>query len=99
MEPLSGVLHRVLGQLGLRDDMLGWQAVHEWDHLVGPRIASHTHAVGFRDGLLQVEVEGSAWMHELGFLKRDLIRKINRHLDSNPVRDVRFVVARGGASR
>jgi predicted nucleic acid-binding Zn ribbon protein len=55
--------------------------------------------VAFRDGVLHVEVEGSAWMHELGFLKTDLMRRINRHLGSRLVRNLRFVVPRGGILR
>jgi len=46
-----------------------------------------------------VEVEGSAWMHELGFLKRELVRNLNRHLGADVVLDVRFVPARGGSLR
>ena len=99
MEPLSGLLPRVLRQLGLEEGLLGWRAVEEWGQIVGPRIAKHTRAVSFRDGVLQVEVDGSAWMHELGFLKRDLVRKVNRHLGSARVRDVRLVVPRGGTLR
>ena len=99
MEPVSGVLPRVLRQLGLEEGLLGWRAVREWDEAVGPRVARHARAVAFRDGVLQVEVEGSAWMHELGFLKADLLRKINRHLGSRLVKNVRFVVPRGGILR
>ena len=96
MEPVSGALSRLVGRLGLEQDLLGWRAVKEWPELVGARVARHTRAVGFREGALHVEVEGSAWMHELGFLKRELVRKINRHLGSECVRDVRFSVPRGG---
>ena len=99
MESLSGLLPRVLKQLGLDQGLLGWWAVSEWPQVVGPRIARHTRAVAFRDGVLQVEVEGSAWMHELGFLKRDLVRKVNEHAGSRLVRDVRFIVPRGGILR
>ena len=99
MESVSGVLPRVLKRLGLDQGLLGWRAVQEWQEVVGPRVARHTRAIAFRDGVLQVEVEGSAWMHELGFLKRDLVRKINGHLGSRLVRDVRFVVPRGGILR
>lgn len=99
MEPLAGVLPRVLKQLGLEDGLLGWRAVHEWEQVVGPRVARHTRAVAFRDGVLQIEVEGSAWMHELGFLKTDLMRKVNRHLGRRLVRNIRFVVPRGGILR
>lgn len=99
MESLSSVIPRVFKQLGLEDGLLGWRAVHEWEQAVGPRIARHTRAVAFREGVLQVEVEGSAWMHELGFLKTDLMRKVNRHLGSRQVKNVRFVVPRGGSLR
>ena len=64
--------------------------------LAGERVARRARATGFRDGVLTVEVEGSAWMHELGFLKRDLVRAINQHLGSECVKDVRFIAPRGG---
>jgi predicted nucleic acid-binding Zn ribbon protein len=99
MEAISGVLSRVLRQLGLESELKGWRAVEDWDELVGPRLSRHTRAVGFRQGTLRVEVDGSAWMHELGFLKRDLISRINQRLGSELVRDVRFVIPRGGILR
>jgi predicted nucleic acid-binding Zn ribbon protein len=99
VESIGGLLPRVLRQLGLAESVAGWRAVQEWADVVGDRVARRTRAVGFRDGTLHVEVEGSAWMHELMFLKRDLVAKINRHLGSDHVRDVRFVVARGGTLR
>lgn len=99
MEALSGVLPRVLQRLGLDEGLLGWRAVHEWERVVGPRIARHARATAFHEGVLQVEVEGSAWMHELGFLKPALVRRINRHLGRPLVRSVRFVVPRGGILR
>ena len=99
MEPLSGVLPRALKQLGLEEGLLGWRAVRDWERVVGARIARHARATSFREGVLKVEVEGSAWMHELGFLKRDLVQKVNRHLGRSLVRDVHFVVPRGGILR
>jgi predicted nucleic acid-binding Zn ribbon protein len=99
MEAVSSVLTRVLRKLDLESELHGWRAVAEWPRLVGARVARRTRAVGFREGTLTVEVEGSAWMHELGFLKRDLIREINRQLGSERVRDVRFVIPRGGILR
>jgi predicted nucleic acid-binding Zn ribbon protein len=99
MEPIAHVLARVLRQSGLERNVRGWQAVGDWPEAVGPRVARHAHAVGFRDGILRVEVEGSAWMHEMGFLKRDLIRNLNRRLGGELVRDIRFAIARGGTQR
>ena len=99
MRPLAAVLSGVLRDLGLDKTVEGWRAVADWPAIAGARIAGHTRAVSFRDGALTVEVEGSAWMHELGFLKPDLVRNLNRHLGAHVVRDVRFMPAHGGNLR
>jgi predicted nucleic acid-binding Zn ribbon protein len=99
VEAVGGVLGRVLDELGLGRQLAGWKVVEAWPALVGPRVARHTRAVAFRDGTLQVEVEGSAWMQELGYLKRDLVAAIHRELGAADVRDIRFVVPRGGILR
>ena len=92
--PLATILPALFEQLGLARTAEGWKAVAEWPAVAGPRIARHARAVSFRDGTLAVEVEGSAWMHELGFLSRELVRNLNRHLGADVVRDVRFTPAR-----
>ena len=99
VEAVGGVLGRVLHKLGLSREMSGWRAVEAWPELVGPRVARHARAVAFREGTLQVEVEGSAWMQELGYLKRDLVRRINQQLGCEEVRDLRFTLPRGGRPR
>ncbi|HTM57602.1 MAG TPA: DUF721 domain-containing protein [Candidatus Udaeobacter sp.] len=99
MESISTVTTRLLRSLGLEDGLQGWRAVEEWPATVGPRLARRTRAFDFRDGTLLVEVEGSTWMHEMGFLKRDLIRRINERLGAAVVRDVRLMVPRGGNRR
>jgi predicted nucleic acid-binding Zn ribbon protein len=96
VESISSVLTRLYARLGLTGEIEGWRAVEEWPRLVGPRIAQHTRAVGFRGGTLRVEVEGSAWMHELSFLKHELLRKIHREPGGARVREIRFVVPRQG---
>ena len=97
--PLAAILPAVLEQLGLARTAEGWRAVSEWPAVAGERIARHTRALSFRDGTLAVEVEGSAWMHELGFLKRDLVQRINHQLGGEHVRDVRLMLPRTGYPR
>ena len=99
MEALSLVLSRLLQRLGLANELQGWRAVEDWAGIVGPRVARHTRAVGFEHDVLRVEVEGSAWMHELGYLKQELIKAVNRELGYDRVRDIRFVVPRKGVLR
>lgn len=96
MEAVGGVLKRVVEQLGLESSLNGWRAVDAWSRIVGPRIARHTQCVGFSEGTLRVEVASAPWMHELSYLERDLVQRMNRALGAGTVRQVRFVVPRGG---
>jgi len=96
---LSNVLPRLLRDLGLERGVQGWRAVAIWPEVVGESLARRTRATSFRDGTLWVEVEGSAWLHELGFLKRELVRRLNQRLESRQVRDLHFINARGGTLR
>ena len=99
VESISGVLPALLRDLGLEAGIMGWRAVREWPDAVGPRVARRTRAVSFQEGTLRVEVEGSSWRYELGFLKRDLLRQLNQQLGSPLVRDLEFIKARGGIQR
>ncbi len=99
MKPLGSILSALLREHGLEGAAVGWKAVADWPAVAGPRLSKHTKAASFRDGILTIEVEGSAWMHELGFLKLELVRRVNQHLGTETVRDVRFVLARGGNLR
>ncbi len=99
MQPLDVALAETLRRLGLERGIAGWRAVEEWSAVVGPRIARRARAVEFRDGTLVVEVEGSAWMHELRFLERELLGQLARRLGARHVVDLRFVVPRGGSQR
>ncbi len=99
MRPLAAILPEVLRELKLDQAAAGWRAVADWPSIAGERIARRTRASGFRDGVLTIEVEGSAWMHELGFLERDLVRRVNQHLGAELVRKLRFQRKQGGSPR
>lgn len=99
MESLAVILPGLMRHMGLEEAARGWRAVDLWPEVAGERIARHSRATSFRDGTLTVEVEGSAWMHELGFLKREIVRRLDQHAGEGVVRDVRLVLARGRSLR
>jgi predicted nucleic acid-binding Zn ribbon protein len=99
VEPLRTILPDVLRGLNLERGTAGWRAVMEWSTYAGERIARHAHAARFHDGEMTIEVEGSAWMHELGYLERELVQRANQHVGADVVRRLRFVRARGGNPR
>ena len=99
MQPASSIVPRLLRDLGLEQGLLGFRAVQEWADVVGERIARRTRAVSFERGVLRVEVEGSAWSYELGFLERRLLLELERRLGARVVRKLKFVQTRGGIQR
>ena len=99
MQRLGELLPGVLRELGLERELQGWRAVEAWAEAVGPAIARRARAVAYHDGALTVEVEGSAWRHELGYLERDLVRRVNERLGGALVKRLRFTLDRGGIQR
>lgn len=99
MERIDGPLRDLLARLRLDEPMRGWQAVELWDEVVGERIAGRARATAFRDGTLYVSVENAAWMNELSYMRRKLTMELNRRLDGEVVRDIRFQPAGRGTPR
>ena len=99
MRAAGSIISQLLKELGLEQGLLGHRAVQEWADVVGAKIARHARAVSFEDGVLRVEVEGSAWKQELGFLERRLLQELTRRLGAPVVRKLQFVQPRGGNLR
>jgi len=66
-----------------------------WPDLVGEKIAQHAHPVDLKDGLLVIEVDGSAWHHHLFLLKGEILRKIQVHFPRIGIREIRMVTRDG----
>jgi predicted nucleic acid-binding Zn ribbon protein len=48
-----------------------------WSAAVGTAIAENTRPTAFKGRLLLVHVSSSVWLHQLQFVKQDLIDKVN----------------------
>ena len=93
---IVGPLEDLLNALNLRDPMAGWKAVELWPEVVGPRVAAHARATGFRDGVVYVEVDTAAWMNELAYLRRQIAGDLNARLGSERVTEIRLLPKRTG---
>ena len=56
-------------------------AVVRWDEAVGPAIARHARTLRVQDGVLWVEVDHPAWKSELHHRRRQILEKLNAHLE------------------
>lgn len=92
MKKVSSIIEKVIKQLGLTKRYNEQKAVLVWNKVVGERILKRTQSLYARDGKLVVEVENSAWMNELSFLKSEIITKLNKELGDWVIDDIIFLL-------
>ncbi len=63
-----------------------------WGTAVGERRAAHTRPAVFKDRLLVVYTDSSAWIHELRFQKNEIVAKLNTALKKEMINDIRFQI-------
>jgi predicted nucleic acid-binding Zn ribbon protein len=61
-----------------------------WEDAVGGTIADNAQPAAFKGRVLVVHVNSSAWLHQLRFLKADIIEKVNAALGKPLVDEIRF---------
>lgn len=63
-----------------------------WKSAVGDVIAKNTKPEAFKGKLLLVRVNNHPWMHQLQFMKKDIINNVNRALGKELVQDIKFKI-------
>lgn len=63
---------------------------NEWPKVVGAALAKKATPVKLERGKLHLHVENSAWRHQLFYMQRELIGKINAFLGERRVREIIF---------
>lgn len=86
------VLDGVLRSCRSDDDVDMIQVWRLWKSAVGEVIAENTRPAAFKGRLLLVHAASSAYIHQLQFLKADLIARLNDALGRNLVADMTFKI-------
>jgi len=89
---IGGIIDRVLKDYRHQSDQELLRVWDLWDSIVGEEIAGNTKPAAFKGDLLLVFVSSSTWLHQLQFLKTDIIDKINDAFGDKLVRDIRFKI-------
>jgi predicted nucleic acid-binding Zn ribbon protein len=63
-----------------------------WEKAVGPQIAAQSRPENKKKDVLTVKVSSSVWMHQLHFLKEEIIRKINASTSGVAIKDIHFSI-------
>ncbi len=68
------------------------QVWHVWDSIVGDVIANNAKPGAFKGRILLVYVTSSTWVHQLQFLKKEMIAKLNEALGKSLIDDLKFKI-------
>ena len=70
-----------------------WQV---WDEIVGEVIAQNAKPAAFKGKILIVHVSSSTWIHQLQFLKGEMIVKLNNAFAKALIDDLKFKIGKLG---
>jgi predicted nucleic acid-binding Zn ribbon protein len=73
---IGAVLPSVLRDLGLEKRFSERKLVERWPDVVGAELARRARATRYEKGTLFVFVDHGAWMQELHFMEKELVRKL-----------------------
>ena len=65
---------------------------HVWDGIVGDVIAKNAKPAAFKGRILVVYVTSSTWIHQLQFLKSEIIGKLNEAVGKPLIHDLKFKI-------
>ena len=89
---IGSVLKNILKNLRHDSDEDLTQVWQLWDEVVGIAIAENAQPAAFKGKLLLVNVISSTWIHQLQFLKKDIIEKLNIALGQVLIEDIKFKI-------
>lgn len=89
----ADLLTALLDRHGIARELREHRILARWRDIVGPSLADRTWPDGLDRGVLWVRVKNSSWLHQLSFLRDDLVVRLNRELGDPPLlQDIRFHV-------
>ncbi|MCG6534032.1 MAG: DUF721 domain-containing protein [Syntrophales bacterium LBB04] len=63
-----------------------------WEKAVGPQIAAQSRPESIKRDVLLVKVSSSVWLHQLHFLKEEIMGKINASAAGAAFKDIHFSI-------
>ncbi len=87
-QDIGSVLKEFLKKIPQKKELKKGFVLHYWPQVVGKKIASVTRNVHFENDNLVVEVESSAWRHEIHMSRFAIIKKLNEKAGSKVVKNL-----------
>jgi hypothetical protein len=91
-ETVGEILHKVLRKRNIPHIATERRLIDLWKRAVGPQIAARTLPENLKRGTLHVCVSASVWLHQLQFLKEEIILKFNELSGKEEIRSLFFSI-------
>ena len=89
---IGSILGDVLKKYRRESDSELVQVWQIWDGIVGEVIAQNAKPAAFKGKILLVHVTSSTWIHQLQFLKKDMVERLNAALCKPLIEDLKFKI-------
>jgi hypothetical protein len=91
-EILGEILQKILKKRNIPHTSTDRYLLNIWRRAVGPQIAAQTHPDTLKRGSLFVRVSAPVWLHQLQFMKEEILGKINELSGKEEVRSLFFTI-------
>lgn len=89
---ISGIIDKLLKAHRYESNEDLMQVWNLWDSVVGEDIAKNARPAAFKERLLLVHTTSSSWIHQLQFLKKDIITKVNVAFGRELIKEIKFKI-------
>lgn len=89
---LGDILRKVIRKKHIPPPAADRRLIDLWRRAVGPQIAARTFPDNFKRGTLYVRVAASVWLHQLQFMKEEILRKINDMAPKEEIKTLFFSI-------
>jgi predicted nucleic acid-binding Zn ribbon protein len=84
------LLPSILSKLGLEQRFKEHKVLALWPSIVGDELAARTKATRLDRGILYVRVDHGAWMQELHFMEKELLRRLRAKAPGVTLKKIKF---------
>ena len=91
MQHIGSALKKLIKAKGLNEGLVQQKAIDIWEEAVGKAISQNTETVVVEKGVLTIKSKNATWRQELQLQKTNIIKKINKELNKNIIKDIRFL--------
>ena len=87
---IRDIILKNLREQGLETPLLQKRLIDSWPEVMGQGIANYTDDLYIRNQTLFVKLKNHALRSELSLQRQDIVRRLNSHVGSQVIADVRF---------